>query len=292
MSESSAHYIQPTAKTYNSQGLSLSYLDWGNADKPPLILLHGNMDHAHSWDWVARELCEDWHIIVPDLRGHGDSEWSPNGAYLPSYYLQDIADLIDHLGFESLNIIAHSFGGNCASKYAALYPERVKKLVLVDAMGPSKMALEKWRETGIVTRTREWLEKRQAVSTPPRYFDSIEAAAARLVKNNPLLTQKQAEHLAEHGTRRHEQGYLWKHDPAVSNFTPDDFAIHLSEYWQAITAPVLSCWGPKGWTSDPSNDGSAEYFQQIRPLTFANSGHWIHHNETEAFVAAVKTFLS
>jgi len=69
----------PTSRVYFSQRLRLHYVDWGNGGKPPLILLHGGQDHCRNWDWVAEELRADYHIIAPDLRGHGDSAWSPSG---------------------------------------------------------------------------------------------------------------------------------------------------------------------------------------------------------------------
>jgi pimeloyl-ACP methyl ester carboxylesterase len=291
MSSDSQNNIEPADKTYTSQGLKLHYLDWGNGEKPPLILVHGTMDHARSWDWVARGLCLDWHVIAPDLRGHGDSDWSPDGAYLSAYYLQDLADLIDTLGFESVSIVAHSFGGNSAARYSAIYPDRVKHLVLVDAMGPNQSVLDRWQQHGAVARAREWMEKRQNAAKHPRYFDSIEFAASRLLESNPLLTAEQAQHLASHGVRRFDQGYAWKYDPLTGNFSPEDFAIHLAEYWQEITAPTLMCWGPRGWTTDPAIDGSSAFFKHPEHLTFKESGHWVHHNQTEAFVAAVQAFL-
>lgn len=291
MQSESNTVVDPVSKTYQSQGLTLHYLDWGNASKPPLILVHGMMDHARSWDRIARDLCSHWHVIVPDLRGHGDSEWSPDGAYLAHYYLQDFVDLIDTLGFESVDIIAHSFGGNPTARFAAIYPHRVKRLVLVDAMGPNQSVLAQWQQKGVVARSREWIEKRQQAGQAQRYFDSLDVAASRLTRTNPLLQPEQARHLARHGVREHEQGYCWKHDPLTGNFSPEDFAIHLSEYWQAIMAPTLMCWGPKSWTTDPAVDGSSAFFKQPQHITFEHSGHWIHHNQPEEFIAAVSRFL-
>ena len=71
----------PITNSFISQRLRLNYVDWGNPDAPPLLLVHGGRDHARSWDWVAEELRNDWHIIAPDLRGHGDSACSPAGSY-------------------------------------------------------------------------------------------------------------------------------------------------------------------------------------------------------------------
>lgn len=290
--QSESHSISsPVSKTYLSQGLTLHYLDWGSADKPPLILVHGMMDHARSWDRIAQTLCHDWHVIVPDLRGHGDSQWSPDGAYLAHYYLQDFVDLIDTLGVASVDIVAHSFGGNPTARFAALYPDKVKRLVLVDAMGPNQSVLAQWQQKGVTARSREWIEKRQQATQGQRYFDSVDVAASRLTRTNPLLQPEQAQHLARHGVRQHEQGYCWKHDPLTGNFSPEDFAIHLSVYWQEITAPTLMCWGPKSWTTDPAVDGSSAFFKHPQHLTFEHSGHWIHHNQPQEFVEAVTRFL-
>ena len=82
------HEPTPTSRTFISQRLRLHYVDWGNDGAPPLILVHGGLDHCRSWDWVARRLSPRWHVIAPDLRGHGDSETprnfniAPGGEYL------------------------------------------------------------------------------------------------------------------------------------------------------------------------------------------------------------------
>src|SRR5260370_36061494 len=81
----------PTPHTYYSQRLRLNYVDWGNADKPPLLLIHGGRDHCRNWDWTAEALRDRWHIIAPDLRGHGDSQWSPDGTHTIPAYIYDPA---------------------------------------------------------------------------------------------------------------------------------------------------------------------------------------------------------
>ncbi len=286
-----SHAIEPVSRFYFSQGLKLHYLDWGNAGAPLLVLVHGMWDHARSWDWVARALCKDWHVIAPDLRGHGDSAWSPDGGYLTPYHLLDFADLVDTLGAAEVSIVAHSFGGNPTTRFAALYPQRVRKLVLIDAMGPTAPVIARWNEQGAVRRTREWLEKRRDSDKAQRRFASIEEATARLMKTNKLLTPERAHHLASYGVRQHADGYSWKHDPVVGNFLPEDFAVDLAEYWKEIIAPTLICWGPESWTTDPATDGRSLYFRDHRNLTFANAGHWLHHDQFDQFVTALRQFL-
>ena len=92
---SQTEIIGPTSSYYVSQRLRLHFVDWGNEDKPLLLLIHGGRDHARSWDWVARELRDDYHVIAPDLRGHGDSAWSPGGSYTLPEFVFDIVQLLD-----------------------------------------------------------------------------------------------------------------------------------------------------------------------------------------------------
>ena len=282
----------PTARTYTSQGLTLNYLDWGNDTADPLILVHGMWDHARSWDFVARALSSNWNVIVPDLRGHGDSAWSPDSAYATPYYLMDFVDLVNSLGFEAINIIAHSYGGNPTARYAAMYPDRVKNLVLVDAMGPNKSVLAHWEQEGPVKRTRDWVERHTDTKKGKRHFATVEDAASRLLQNNKLLTEDRAMHLALHGVRHDKDGYRWKYDPAIGNLLPEDFSIDLAYFWKEITTPTLLCWGPESWTTNPATDGSAACFKDVRCLTFERSGHWIHHDQLDQFVDAVTGFLS
>jgi pimeloyl-ACP methyl ester carboxylesterase len=283
---------EPVSRTHTSQGLKLHYLDWGNEGAPLLLLVHGMRDHARSWDWTARTLRKDWHVIAVDLRGHGDSEWSPDGAYISPYHLVDLADLIDTLGQEQVSIVAHSFGGNACARYAGLYPQRVRKLVLVDAMGPTRKVVEKWQEVGVVKRTHEWLEKsREARARPPRRFASIDEAVTRMAHANRHLTEDQARHLAIHGVRRYEGGYGWKYDPVVGAFLPEDFCVDLAQFWREIIAPTLICWGTESWNTNPQEDGCAVHFRDQRTAVFEKAGHWLHHDQLDAFVATLREFL-
>ena len=97
-----------TSHTYFSQRLKLHYLDWGNADKKHVLLIHGIQDHCHTWDWTSEELCQDYHLVVPDLRGHGDSQWCQGSSYNHLDYVYDIAQLMEQENLDPVNIIAHS----------------------------------------------------------------------------------------------------------------------------------------------------------------------------------------
>jgi pimeloyl-ACP methyl ester carboxylesterase len=138
----------PTSRIYFSQRLRLHYVDWGNPGAPPLLLVHGGQDHCRNWDWVAERLRDHWHIIAPDLRGHGDSQWSPDGSYTMAGYIYDLAQLIHQQQLAPVTILAHSLGGNIALRYAGIYPESVRRLIAIEGLGPSpKMLAERIKKT-------------------------------------------------------------------------------------------------------------------------------------------------
>ncbi|TAK99662.1 MAG: alpha/beta hydrolase [Rhodospirillaceae bacterium] len=280
------------SRTYVSQGLTLHYADWGNDGAPPLILVHGNRDHARSWDWIAGTLRDRWHVVAPDLRGHGDSAWSPEGAYLNPYHLLDFVELMDTLGHDKVTVVGHSFGAGVASRYAAIFPDRIAKLAIVDGFGPELQIYAGWAKTGPVPRTLEWVKQRcDPRNDTPRRFTTIDEAIARIAAGNSRLSEAQARHLTEHGVRRHADGYGWKFDPRVSMFAPEDFSFELTAYWREITAPTLLCYGAESWSTDPEKDGRAANLRNRRTIAIENAGHWPHHDQFDAFIRVLQDFL-
>ena len=284
----------PTANSFISQRLKLSYVDWGNPEAPPLILQHGGRDHARSWDWVAEELARDWHVIAPDLRGHGDSAWAPDGNYDMGPFVYDFAQLVHTLGHEQVSIIAHSLGGNIATRFAGLYPEKVRKLVNIEGLGPSPKIRDQREAAGYSNRFRKWIEdRRKAAGRIPRRYPTIEAAYARMKEENGFLSDVQARHLTINGASRNEDGtWSWKFDPYLNVWPFEDVPDErTNELWRAITCPVLLLYGADSWASNPELDGRAEVFSDRRTVEFENAGHWLHHDQFNRFIAEVRGFL-
>lgn len=284
----------PTSHSFISQRMRLHYCDWGNADAPPLLLLHGGRDHARSWDWTARALRTDWHIIAPDWRGHGDSAWSGDGDYNTHAHVYDLAQLIHQLKLAPVTIVAHSMGGNIALRYAGLYPENVRKLVAIEGLGPSPRMLAERQKTDFATRERQWIEaKRAAASRQPKRYATLEEAFARMISENSFLSEDQARHLTIHGTHRNEDGsYSWKFDnylhlPWAHDTNPE----LVADLWRRITCPTLLMYGEKSWASNPEADGRIAHFQNARVINFADAGHWLHHDQFDRFVAELRAFL-
>ena len=204
----------PTSHTYFSQRLRLHYVNWGNPGGRPLLLVHGGRDHCRNWDWTAGAFRDEWHVIAPDLRGHGDSQWSPDGSYTMAGYVYDLAQLIHQQRLAPVTIIAHSLGGAIALRYAGIYPETVARLVAIEGLGPPPGAIAALRDVPIETRMDKWIhEQRGLAGRLPRRYPSIEDAFRRMQEENPHLTAAQARHLTEHGVNQNEDGtYSWKFD--------------------------------------------------------------------------------
>lgn len=284
----------PTSHTYFSQRLRLHYVDWGNPEAPPLLLVHGGRDHCRNWDWVARELCKDYHVIAPDLRGHGDSQWISGGTYTTMDYVYDIAQLIHQLELAPLRIVSHSMGGGISLRYAGIYPENVAKLVAIEGVGPSPEMIAKREEIAPARGMRGWINQMRKLSGyQERRYPNLEEAAQRMKEANPHLSVDQAHHLTVHGINQNEDGsYSWKFDNYVRAFPATGMPMKetLSLHGR-IECPTMLIRGMESWASDPQEDGRAKIFKDVRIESVENAGHWVHHDQLDHFLGLLKDFL-
>jgi pimeloyl-ACP methyl ester carboxylesterase len=286
----------PTSHTFFSQRLRLHYVDWGNPDKPPLLLVHGGRDHCRNWDWVAEALRDEWHIVAPDLRGHGDSQWSTDGSYTLAGYVYDLAQLIHQQRLAPVTIIAHSLGGVVALRYAGVYPDTVARLVAIEGLGPPPAVLAQRVARPIDQRIDEWIrEQRGLAGRLPRRYASIEDAFKRMQEENPHLTAEQARHLTVHGVNQNEDGtYSWKFDNYVRSWLPYDMSSRdIQHLWSRITSPTLLLYGKESrWAGDPATDGRAGHFRNARVIGVEGAGHWLHHDRLDEFLRIVRAFFA
>lgn len=285
----------PTSHIYFSQRLRLHYVDWGNQDAPTLLLVHGGRDHCRNWDWVAEALRDQYHIIAPDLRGHGDSQWMVGGSYNQIDYVYDIAQLLRQTQKGPVTIIGHSLGGSISLLYTGLYPESVCKLVAIEGMGPPPQMIKARIEQPVENRLNLWVDELRKLSgRVPRRYASLEEAYERMQTENPHLTEAQARHLTIHGSNQNEDGsFSWKFDNYVRVFPPTglEFAqqYHL---FNRITCPTLLIRGTESWASDPAEDGRANHFRDARVVNIPNAGHWVHHDQLQPFLDVTRSFLA
>ena len=289
--------IGPASCYYLSQRLRMHYVDWGNPDAPPLLLVHGGRDHARSWDWVARALRDRYHVVAPDLRGHGDSAWAIGSNYHNYEFVYDLAQLVDVVAGETgqVTMVGHSFGGTIISQYASSFPERLVRIVNIEGFGPPPELIERWSTTSIQEQTRNWVgQLRGLAARMPRRYPTIRDAAGRMQQENPSLSEEQANHLTVHGVARNEDGtYSWKFDNYFRSFPPrvwdpDD----MTNLWSRISCPVLLVRGADSWAMDPDAQGRLAALPRGRQVTIPNAAHWVHHDNFEEFVQATEDFLT
>src|SRR2546427_9523168 len=160
----------PADRTTTLNGFRFHFLDWGARGEPPVLLLHGGAQTAHSWDEVAPDLARDHHVLALDQRGHGDTDWAPEGRYRRDDFVADIRAFLDDRGWERATLIALSLGGLNSIAFAATHPERIAGLVVVDVTPPIS-------QTG---------SKAIAAQLQVRDFASFDEAVARAPAIKPL----------------------------------------------------------------------------------------------------------
>jgi pimeloyl-ACP methyl ester carboxylesterase len=244
---------------------------------------------------VARRLRKDWHVIAPDLRGHGDSEWSKSANYSMAAYIYDLAQLIHQQKLSPVTIIGHSLGGAITVRYAGIYPEHVKRFVAIEGLGRSPKSQTETASKPMVEKMREWIDsQRSAAGRQPRRYPSIEEALARMQEQNKHLSAEQARHLTLHGVGQNEDGtYTWKFDNFVRVWLPYDMPqSDIEAIWRNIQCPSLLVYGKESWASDPRTDGRIAHFKNATTVSVAGAGHWVQHDQLETFMALVEPFIN
>ena len=161
------------------------------------VLVHGFLDLAFGWHEVAERLAARAHVIAPDLRGHGDSDWIGAGGYYHFLdYVADLDDVIARLARKRLVVVGHSMGGSVASYWAGTRPDRLARARAARRPRPARS--ERRRAAG---RTAQWIDAWRPRAARHKPMPSLDDAAARLRKHDPLLAEALALKLAAAGTR-------------------------------------------------------------------------------------------
>jgi pimeloyl-ACP methyl ester carboxylesterase len=284
--------IGPTSHFFYSQRLKLHYVDWGNHDQPLAILVHGGRDHARNWDFVALNLREHFHIVAPDLRGHGDSDWAIGGAYSITDHVLDVGQLLTALEATGpVTLIGHSLGAGVGLQRAGVFPEAVKAVIAIEGLGPPGAML---RETPAYERMESWVTDMRALAQrKPREYVALEQAMARMLEANPHLSAEMAHHLMIYGVRRNENGtFSWKYDNYTRATSPYLFNLKdAMEIWSRIRCRTLLVRGDSSWAGDWERDGRLDAFRSAELVTIKNAGHWVHHDQLAEFLTVVHRFL-
>jgi pimeloyl-ACP methyl ester carboxylesterase len=279
------------------RGLRYHVREWGEADAPPIILVHGWMDVSASFQFVADYLAANYRVLAPDWRGYGLSDWPATDSYLFADYLADLDILLDSLvGDQAIPIIGHSMGGNVVMLYGGVRPQRATHVINLEGFGmPATKAEQAPR------RFARWIDElKQPMQLRP--YANVQEVAARLMKNNPRLTQERADFLAPHwaGEVTLPDGSVqWqvRGDPAHRRINPILYRVEeVLACWRAITAQVL--WVEALQTENRALLGGIPDFEerltQVPKLSIRKidqAGHMLHHDQPEQVATLIREFL-
>ena len=289
--------MKPVKRRFLNSRMPLSYTEWAQDGAPLAILIHGSRDHSRSWDALANALLPDHHVIAPDLRGHGNSGWSQDGRYDFAAYLSDLGALAGHLALgpqRQATLIGHSLGAHVALRFAGTFPESIRRIVAIEAVGAPPAVEARHANEGIQQAARNWLDERQAASlTTPRAFASMDEAVERMRERHAFLTPAQARHMTRHGLRRAGRaGWQWKHDPYLAVWPFPDIGIEdVRGLWRNIACPTLLLYGERSWPSGLPAD-LINHIPQVRELRLPESGHWPQHDDFDTCLSAIRNFLA
>lgn len=287
--------MKPSRSEFHAiRGLRHHVRVWGDAAAPRLFLLHGWMDVGASFQFLVDSFSRDWHVIAPDWRGFGLSEWAPDGYWFPDYYA-DLEALADrYQPGEPVRLVGHSMGGVIASIYAGIRPHRVARLVSMEGLGLARHAPDQ-----AAVRYALWLEQ---LKDPPAFkpYRSFDEVAARLRKTNPRLPEEHAAFLARHWAKQLPGGEVVLHsDPRHKTLNPYLFRIDEAiACWQRITAPVLLVSGRQSEIPARMKDSPEQLaerkgaFRDRREVVLDDCGHMMHHDQPLELARIIEDFLT
>lgn len=267
---------RPLERHLAVNGLRIHFLEWGTPEAQPLVMLHGIARVARNFAHLAPHFAARYRVIAIDVRGHGDSDWDPKGAYLVEDYTADLAALAERLGLRDVVLWGNSTGGRIAQMYAGTHPERVSA-VIVEDVGPERPAAISNR------RAKRMQEEENGWATRDELL-------AQLKRDYPRTPDALLENFVAHGTKTRDDGRtVWKRDPAIlGGFVP-------TELWDAvkrITAPIIYVLGGASAIVPPETQARlTEMLPQVRIVIMPGLGHYPSDEAPDAFAAIVDDFL-
>jgi pimeloyl-ACP methyl ester carboxylesterase len=270
---------------------------------PPLVLLHGWMDVAASFQFLVDAFDDAFlagrRVLALDWRGFGDSRSAPTDAYWFPDYLADLDDLLARVSPDApVDLIGHSMGANVTMLYAGVRPQRVRRVVNLEGFG-----MPPTRAAQAPDRYARWLDELQRPATL-RPYDALEEVARRLRANNPRLPPERALWLAAQWSRPGEDGrHHLRADPAHKHTNPIlARQEEMEACWRRIAAPVLWIEAAQtevfGYWQMPMPAVRAEVERRIacvadiRSHVIDGCGHMLHHDQPEALAALIQPFLT
>ncbi|RFO97716.1 alpha/beta hydrolase [Rhodoferax lacus] len=295
--------VSPKSECVPLRGLNYHVQVWGTpaVGRTPLVMVHGWMDVAASYQFVVDALAADYYVIAPDWRGFGLTEVPLADHFVFADYLGDLDFLLDHYCPEQpVNLVGHSMGGNIAMLYAGVRPERVRRLINLEGFGMPRTVPA--QAPGRYARWMDELKGLHQGQREMRGYASLEDVAHRLMKTNPRLDPAKAEWLAGHWARQNASGQWQILGHAAHRLSSAQLyrVDETLEIFKAITAPTLCVeatdsdmggfW--KGAYSLPEFHERLQAVPQCTVAQIAEAGHMLHHDQPEQVAALIEQFIA
>ena len=283
----------PQALEVVVRGLRHHVTRWPGRDAEPIVLLHGWMDTGDTFQFLVDEWPGERTFLAPDWRGFGRSEWPADGYWFPDYFA-DLEALLERFAPAGpVTLVGHSMGGNIATLYAGIRPERVRRVVSIEGFGLSRTQPEQAPE-----RYRQWLDQ---LREPPQFarFPSVESFAQLLARRNPRLTPERAAFIAAAWTEQLPDGAVRvRSDPAHKRLNPVLYRREEAEAcWRRIEAPVLCVIAAQSdflarLGEDARPENLARFIPRLEPCTIEDASHMVHHERPDALARAIEDFIA
>ena len=280
------------AETLTLRGLAHRLLRFGPANAQPAVFLHGWADSAATFQFLIDAFVGEHAIVALDWRGFGGSAWAGTPYWFPDY-IADLEALLNALDLrQPVTLLGHSMGGNVASLYSGIRPERVRAVINLEGCG-----LTRTTPDAAPVRYQRWLDELQTAQAFGR-FPNAEEFGRYLERKNPRLTAERARFVADSWSRVLPDGGIGVNsDPAHKLINPVLYRREEAEAcWRRATAPTLLVVGAlSDYRVKLGADGTDEYFRSVYPQlsleTLAGAGHMLHHDEPEALARLVEPWL-
>jgi pimeloyl-ACP methyl ester carboxylesterase len=299
--------MYPIQKASRSEFVPIRHLryhvrQWGTPDPniTPLVLLHGWMDVAASFQFVVDALQHQHWVIAPDWRGFGLTDAAQADTFWFPDYLADLDMLLDHYVAERpVHLVGHSMGGHVATLYAGVRPTRVRRLINLEGFG-----MPASRPAQAPGRYAKWMDELKSVHAGGmdlKAYSSLEDVAQRLIKTNPRLGGDKAHWLAQHWARANHQGewHILGHAAHKASSAQLFRVEEVQAIYERISAPMLCVVANtdslnQWWNSKFSLEEFKQRLQVVPHLTHAviqDAGHMLHHDQPDAVAQLIEGFL-
>lgn len=272
---------KPVDRSLKVRDMNFHYLEWGDPNSQTILLLHGNAQQAHSWDFISLPLSESFHVIALDQRGHGDSDWSVKQDYSTQEQVKDIDAITSTLNLTNFHLVGHSMGGRNSYAWASQNSSKLASLTIVDT-GPDTEQLGRRRM--------------QQFKSLPDELDSFEEFANRIQAYTGRPIAQVLGSLKYNIRERTDGKWSWKYDSVMRQPDYQSQTIPSSQLWEMITQIKCPTLIMRGANSDVFNEDTMQRMRNTINncviTTVDNAGHLVQGDNPVGFLVEYRSFLS